>query len=328
MDELIIQILRHDAPPDVVERIRTWRAESEANEAYFREVARVWSLTAPVPSAAPSSRPVDVSGITAAAEERRARNGASVIEIDSRRRPVISRSAFRWSAALAAGLAAVAIGLQIGTFNSGPQPAASYSASPDQTELVVLEDGSFVKLAPASTLTTHEFGAERRVTLEGRAFFAVTRDPERPFVVTVGDAETRVLGTRFEVAETEAGVRAVVVEGLVALSNPVGSVDVPAGSLARAVPGRSPTVEPVGDIYALLDWPQGVMLFQATPLAEVAREVERRFGQTVEVVGTELRTVRISGTLEEDSFEATVLALCQTAGAECSLTDTGARIEP
>lgn len=113
-----------------------------------------------------------------------------------------------------------------------------------------------------------------------------------------------------------------------ALSNPAGSVDVPAGSLARAAPGRSPTVEPAGDIYALLDWPQGVMLFQATPLAEVALEVERRFARTVEVLGDELRSVRISGTLEEESFEATVLALCQTAGAECVLTDTGAPIQP
>lgn len=327
MDELIIQVLRQDAPPHVVERIRAWRAESEANEAYFRETARVWSLTAPSAAPAISSRP-DVDAITAAAEERRGRNGAEVVALASRRRPVLGRPALRWAAALAAALAAVAIGLRVDFITGGPEPTPSYVASADRAELITLDDGSFVKLAPTSTLTTYGFGAERRVRLEGRAFFAVTRDPERPFIVVAGSAETRVLGTRFEVAELQDGVRAIVVEGLVALSNPAGSVDVPAGSLARAIPGRSPTVEPTADIYALLDWPQGVMLFQATPLAEVAREVERRFGRTVEVRGDELRSVRISGTLEEESFEATVLALCQTAGAQCALTDAGARIEP
>jgi transmembrane sensor len=328
VDELIIQVLRRDAPPHVVERIRAWRAESEANEAYFRETARVWSLTAPSAASAISSRPVGVDAITAAAEERRGRNGTEVIALDSRRRSVLGRPVLRWAAAVAAVLAAVAIGLQVDLINGGPEPAASYVASADRAELIALDDGSFVKLAPASTLTTNDFGAERRVSLEGRAFFAVARDPERPFIVAAGGAETRVLGTRFEVAELDNGVRAIVVEGLVALSNAEGSVVAPAGSLARATPGRSPTVEPAGDIYALLDWPQGVMLFQATPLAEVAREVERRFGRTVQVMGDELRSVRISGTLEEESFEATVLALCQTAGAECSLTDAGARIQP
>jgi ferric-dicitrate binding protein FerR (iron transport regulator) len=69
-----------------------------------------------------------------------------------------------------------------------------------------------------------------------------------------------------------------------------------------------------------------VLLFQGTPLERVAEEVGRQFGRTVDVRGEDLRALRISGTFEEERFDEVILALCQTAGAECALTDDGARI--
>jgi transmembrane sensor len=327
VDELILQVLTNDAPPEVIERVRAWRAESEANDAYYRNTARVWALTEPEP--VPIPRPGDVAAIVAAAEARRARDDPSdVIALSRRPRPRALGRPLRWGAALAAAIAAVAIGLRMDVFVPGPEPTAEYVASPGETRVLTLDDGSFVKLAAGSTLRTWDSRAERRVTLEGRGFFAVAQDPARPFVVGTGDAETRVVGTRFEVAEVDDGVRAIVVEGVVSLSNEDGSVDVPAGSVARATEGQPPSLEPAGDIYAVLDWPGGAMLFQATPLAQVAREVERRFDRSVEVVGPDLQAVRISGTLEEESFEEVVLALCQTAGADCVLTDSGAQLRP
>jgi transmembrane sensor len=327
VDELIIQVLERKAPPEVAEKVRAWRAESEANEAYYRDTARLWSLTEPV-AAAPASHPVDARVIAAAAEARRARAGSDVIALDQRRsRPRFGGRALRWGVALAAGIAAVALGIRLDMFTGGGRSAASYVAAAGVSRVVTLDDGSFVKLAPGSRLRTSFSASARRATLRGRAFFAVAHDAARPFIVRAGSAETRVLGTRFEVAETGDGVRAIVVEGVVALSNDEGSVDVPAGSLGESSGGRAPTVRRATDVYALLDWPEGVMLFQATPLAEVAREVERRFGRKVDVLGN-LGTVRISGTLEEEGFADTVLTLCQIAGAHCALTENGARIQP
>jgi hypothetical protein len=102
----------------------------------------------------------------------------------------------------------------------------------------------------------------------------------------------------------------------------------PTRGCGEGAPGAPPTVETGADIYALFDWPGGVMLYQATPLAEAARDVERRFGRTVDVVTEELRGIRVSGTLEDERFEEAVVSLCQTAGADCVLTDSGARIQP
>lgn len=64
---------------------------------------------------------------------------------------------------------------------------------------IVLEDGTEVWLNAESKLhyPNRFAGKERRVELEGEAFFHVAKDAARPFIVKSGTAETRVLGTEF-----------------------------------------------------------------------------------------------------------------------------------
>lgn len=327
MDELIIQVLLGEAPPPVAERVRQWRAESPENEEYFRLTSRVWSLTEPTENTA-SAGPVDPAVIIRAAEARRSADAPSDIL-------PISHAGSRfwkpnrvigWSVALAAGIAAVALGIREGVLPSGATPAAVWSAPATASRTVTLEDGSFVKLAAGSRLEMWKSDEERRVSLTGRAFFAVAHDPARPFTVRSEGVEARVLGTRFEVSDMNGSVRTVVVDGLVAVSNDEGSVEVPAGSLAQVRPDAAPITETPEDIYAALDWPEGVLLFNGTPLGQVAREVGGVFGKNVVVEDERLRALRISGTFEHQSFEEVVLALCETVGAKCTLTESGATI--
>jgi len=66
---------------------------------------------------------------------------------------------------------------------------------------VILEDSSRVSLNPGSKLRYPiHFSVERReVLLTGEAFFEVSENPERPFLVNAGDITTKVLGTSFRV---------------------------------------------------------------------------------------------------------------------------------
>lgn len=329
MDELIIQVLSGSATPSQVERVRRWRAESSDNEAYFRSTDRVWRATAPAVLGS-SGNPVDPAVILAASEERRRGSGGDVISLESRRTgPSWHRGFLPWGvAAAAAAVVAVALGIRVGQPDTTLAPLATYVAEAGAARSVNLEDGSFVRLAPGSSLQVWENGTERRVTLAGRAFFAVARDEARPFEVRAGDSRIRVLGTRFEVSDRDSVVRTVVVDGRVAVSNERGAVEVTGGEVARAAEGGPPTVDVPDDIYALLDWPGGILLFQGTPLAQVAEEVGRYFRRTVDVQGDRLPSLRISGSFEGAGFEEVVLALCDAAGARCSFTDTGALIGP
>ena len=66
---------------------------------------------------------------------------------------------------------------------------------------IVLEDGTKVWMNADSKLRYPVIfhGGERRVYLEGEAYFEVARDTSRPFFVETGNQQIRVLGTAFNV---------------------------------------------------------------------------------------------------------------------------------
>lgn len=326
MDEHIFETLSGNATPSVEDRVRRWRETSPENEAYYQSIALIWTATAPEP-VVEAAAPVDPRDIIAEADRRReADPGGGVVPLArARARRSGWRTRLAPGLAIAAGLAAVAVSVRLFTADrSAPEPPVSRTAGELAPRTLVLDDGSFVRLAAGSRIESFVAESERAVTLTGRAFFAVAHDAARPFVVRAGTAETRVLGTRFEVAQSDGAVRTIVVDGLVAVSNELGEVEADAGSVAHAVTGSAPTTERPADLRDLLDWPGGLLLFQGTPLARVAEEVAAFFGRSVVVEDETLRTLRISGSFEQESFEEVVEALCEAAGAACSTTTDGA----
>jgi len=322
VDDLIIRVLGGIASPFEEERLRRWREESPDNDATFRELARVWELTAPegLPEV---PRIPDIDAIIARADAQPAHPAASPpASSPARRIPTFRRG---WWI-LAASVAALSLGVQLMRAR-GPEPVASYQAPGDQTLTVNLRDGSFVRLAAGARLQEWDEASGRQVSLEGRAFFAVAKDSGRPFRVRTLAGQVRVLGTRFELRSEAGSLRAVVVEGRVEVSNEEGTVEVEAGDMALARPGAPPSTTTPADLYGLLDWPQGLLVFQGTPLRQVAQEVTRYFGRPLTVQGETIEDRRITAWFQGESFDEVADALCQAAGAVCRGENGGIAME-
>lgn len=322
-DELIIRVISGAASPDECRELLLWRMRAPGHEAYFQETLRVWTATEPTPLDRD-----DVQGRTRTITE----------EADARTR---NRCAYRSTSrsvrggvllprqglALAATVAAIALGLRLASSPSPAEPVAVWEARGPDPRTVALSDGSLVRIAPGARLSRMASGYERRFSLQGRAFFAVAHRDRHPFVVEAEGIEIRDLGTRFQVDFTPEGLRAVVLEGSVELSAPAADpVVVGGGAVAVVARGGTASVEHPEDIYDLLDWPNGVLLFQATPLHRVAGEVARRFGRVVTVEGAAVRSRRISAWFTSESFEEVVGAICQAAGVPCAISDSTAVI--
>lgn len=125
--------------------------------------------------------------------------------------------------------AAIIILVSIGFFStkvyqriSSKNLTYTYAELNEQGKEVVFPDGSTVVLNSDSKISYPKAFAsnERRVTLEGEAFFDVTKNPEKPFIIELKDAEVRVLGTSFNVNTNLPGnnVEVFVKTGLVQLS--------------------------------------------------------------------------------------------------------------
>ena len=75
-------------------------------------------------------------------------------------------------------------------------------SNPDgQRTRITLSDSTVVHLGAGSKLRYPEkFAAEKReITLYGEAFFEVTKNPKRPFIIKTGEVITKVLGTSFKI---------------------------------------------------------------------------------------------------------------------------------
>ena len=145
-----------------------------------------------------------------------------------------------------------------------------------------LPDGSSLTLDAASRAEVDFYAKRRQVRLlAGSAFFVVARDTERPFVVQAADVQVTVLGTRFEVALEGDAVLVAVDAGRVQVRDGSGAhYELGAGQMLRLVAGQTAAVQTTATVAV---WQAGWLDFQNTPLADVARRLERYSPQPLRV---------------------------------------------
>jgi len=91
-----------------------------------------------------------------------------------------------------------------------------------KTFQLVLSDGTKVNLNAGSSLkypVSFIEGQDRKVFLEGEAYFDVAKDPRHPFVLNSNEVNIRVLGTKFNVSSysEDTDISTVLVEGSISL---------------------------------------------------------------------------------------------------------------
>ncbi len=314
VEDLIVRVLQGVAGDRDRGRLEVWRRAGPENERAFQEFARVWELGEDRALAAIVSSPPPLERITVEAERRR----EHVIPL----RPQGLRTWRPWRLGFAwAAAAAVAMAAGVGVVSSLRQPLLVISSGPSETSTTQLADGSIVRLGAGSRVEIRG-AAQRSVRLEGSAFFAVAADSSTPFVVRARGAVAEVTGTRFELRAGADSLRLVVVEGRVKLSAAGRGVEAGYGAVSRII-GQSPPSPPQQvDVWDLLEWPGGLLIYQATPLSQVVDEVSAFFDRPIVVRDPELLRTRVTAWFEDQSFEEVVTALCAVLGVECRVGDT------
>lgn len=145
---------------------------------------------------------------------------------------------------------------------------------------VVLADGSKVYLNSESEIRYPTFfaGGERRVFLKGEAFFEVTSDTSRPFIVNVGEMDVRVLGTRFNVNAyvPERAIRTTLVSGKVRVSDREDKAAVILEPGQQAVWKKNGLTMREVDALAVSAWVDGKFYFEeGMTLEEITEQLQR-----------------------------------------------------
>lgn len=313
MDDLILRSLRGEATAVEELRLRSWRNAAPENEREYREIAAIARLAAFDP---PDSLEVGPPATELIREAERRTAAALAV-------PRVRPRARSWRgygiAAASIGIAAFAAALLVNRPDRQPREIAT---GPNETITVALEDGSVVRLASGSRLRLG-MRSPREVSLEGRGFFAIKKSAE-PFRVRTSAGVAVVLGTRFELSTGDDALRLLVVDGHVALDAGNARVDVRDGQSSRIVRGTISEPERVTDVTSQISWLGTFLVFQATSLPDVARELERVYGMHVVVADSTLATQAITGIYSDRPFEEVFDVICRVLDARCSIEDTEA----
>ena len=180
-----------------------------------------------------------------------------------------------------------------------------------KSSVVALADGTLINLNAGSSLRyPNGFKAEgnREVFLTGEAYFQVSHDAKRPFLVHTDDLEIEVLGTHFNVQAyaDEKNSNTLLVNGVVQVkqkSNPEDAVVLKPGMQASYTQG-SKTLEIASvNTAPYIAWVKGQLYFDQADFPQIARILERKFDVQIQVNNTALKKEKFTAKFKAESLE-------------------------
>lgn len=180
-----------------------------------------------------------------------------------------------------------------------------YSSTDKKILNITLPDNTVVDLDIKSHAKITYYNHKKTVELTaGKAFFHVTKDPKKPFIVNAGKTAVEVVGTKFEVANIADAVSVSVLEGAV-------KVSVEGRAVYQLAPTQSIRLSSVGemvrlgqvDVQKIADWKNDTLFFDKTTLRDAAAQFEYYTGKKI-VFGAEgLSHLPLSGKFSTTHFK-------------------------
>lgn len=312
-EALIIGFLANELQPGDERKIKEWLDASAAHRAYFQEIERAWF----VGDLSASRRKYDADSAWRQFEDRIEK------EVEGRKSYFSKRTFFNRLLPFAAVLV---MGFFLGflaTLNDwGNRTDASLvmRTPKGSRSTITLSDGTTVHLNAASSMVLAPgFGKqERRVQLDGEAYFEVAKDTKRRFVVETGDAEVSVLGTKFNVRNyDETGKLAVnLLEGAVKLGVD-GAEAIVLKPNEEAVLLKATKAITVNQRNAAdaIKWTEGKLIFDSMQFREISAILERNYNVEIQVHDSQLDDRVFYGEFENGETIEQVLKVITADGS-------------
>ena len=137
-------------------------------------------------------------------------------------------------------------------------------------------------------------GKERRVFLDGEAYFEVVRDESRPFLVEFSEGIVQVLGTHFNVkARRKQNAFTTLVSGKVKVSSGKDSVVLQPGEYCEINANDHQLSVHEADLMSVLAWKNGEFVFKNASLEYVMNELASWYDMEVVYASADLKNVKV-----------------------------------
>ena len=192
-----------------------------------------------------------------------------------------------------------------------------------ENTLIHLPDGSTAVLNTGSKLnfsSSFNQAAKREVYLEGEAFFDISHNPSKPFIVHTGSLETTVLGTAFN-------VKALPVDSQITVIVTRGKVKVSSGEklLGMITKGQEVvyhkrnnncTQKTVAEDLTL-SWKKQDVLLDDVTVEDAVKLLEERFNITISFADTAIKNNRFTTVMQKnEGVEEVIKSICEFNAAQ------------
>ncbi|MCC9167911.1 FecR family protein [Pontibacter harenae] len=227
-----------------------------------------------------------------------------------KKKPLVRRW-LRIAASIVFALACMTWFYQYQARNTTPVQSAqalsdTYSSGPGVRKKLELPDGSVAYLNSNSQLLVYrDFSQERRVELTGEAFFDIKKNKGQAFVVETEGLITKVLGTSFSVSSHQVELEKVSVKtGKVRVEEKSQGTSVFLAPNQQGVFHKGElTKAEIKHPESVFGWTEGKLIFDKTPLQEIAPKLEAWYGVQVTVSVESDAPCQLTGTYTNLSLE-------------------------
>jgi transmembrane sensor len=223
-----------------------------------------------------------------------------------------ARRAWVWSAGAAIAAAFVAGAVLVPSKGLMGGRETTYVTGVGERRTIALEDGSRIDMNAASRVTVRFERHARRIKMDdAQVFFDVAKDSSRPFLISAGDTQVRVVGTQFDVRRRDGKVAVNVQRGLVEVRPHLARDAAPyrlrpgQGLSHREGQTADAKLQAVA-VEEVAGWRQGRLIYRDQPLSQIAGDMNRLFPRPVKLGDAEAANMRLSGVLIVDEQDAMV----------------------
>lgn len=249
--------------------------------------------------------------------------------------PVVNKtrkriSFIRW---VAVACISILIGVGISTYilqKTDPEPFIVF-AEKGQKANIELPDGTRVWLNSDTKLTydSQYNTSARNVFLEGEAYFEVSKDKEKPFVVNANGVYVEALGTSFNVKAytTENQVTATLLEGKVRVSH-TGSEVILEPNERAVYQKNDPVVRKnrITEASHVILWRDDELAFYGETLEEIGIVLERIYNVKIIFTSEEAKKHSFTGVIKNSRLNNVFEIIGMTAPIEYSINDSIIRV--
>lgn len=200
---------------------------------------------------------------------------------------------------------------------------------------VVLSDGTIVWLNPKSRVIYPQYftAIQRKIQMEGEAFFEVIPDPKRPFIIYSGNVITRVWGTSFRIrAYKNIPVEVSVLTGKVSVQ-----LQKKEDSELILLPQQTATYQKDTDLLkkgiekktsAMSIWQKETLTFDNEPIREVIRILNTQFKVNISTSDEKLLDYVLKADFTDQSLPSILEMLRKSLNVENEISNQGIILYP